>query len=200
MADTAAGRNREPKAYTKKIWRSIQEAEQQPPEEVLVQGHISKARSWMKLAEAQHCARNLGPHPRVGRPSTVHAPQNSGGPHPGPAQLDMEPHNYPARQNGPTLCTHSNLQASHSSNGGGQAGLDSHIEGQRIRLGAQHPLCGSDDRSRRPRNPTAQPSRPATERWTLYRLLAHARTLAEHSIQPYTGVMYVESMLQDWTK
>ena len=34
----------------------------------------------------------------------------------------------------------------------------------------------------------------------LYKLLAHARTLAERSIQPYTDVTYVEQMLQDWPK
>ena len=34
----------------------------------------------------------------------------------------------------------------------------------------------------------------------LYKLLAHARTLAEHSIQPYTDVTYVEPMLQDRPK
>ena len=47
---------------------------------------------------------------------------------------------------------------------------------------------------------TTQPPRPAPQQWTLYRLLAHARTLGEHSIQPYTDVTYVERMLQDWTK
>ena len=44
------------------------------------------------------------------------------------------------------------------------------------------------------------PSRPAPRHWTLYQQLAHARTLAEHSIQPYTEAAYVEPMLQDWTK
>ena len=49
--------------------------------------------------------------------------------------------------------------------------------------------------------PTATlPARPAPRQWTLYKQLAHARTLAEHSIQPYTDATYVERMLQDWTK
>ena len=45
-----------------------------------------------------------------------------------------------------------------------------------------------------------QPPRPAPHQWTLYRLLAHARTLAEHSIQPYKDCTYVEPMLQDWPR
>ena len=49
--------------------------------------------------------------------------------------------------------------------------------------------------------PTASlPPRPAPRHWTLYKQLAHARTLAEHSIQPYTEAAYVERMVQDWTK
>ena len=44
------------------------------------------------------------------------------------------------------------------------------------------------------------PSRPPPRNWTLYQQLAHARTLGEHSIQPYTDSAYVKRMLQDWTK
>ena len=40
----------------------------------------------------------------------------------------------------------------------------------------------------------------ATQQWTLYKLLAHACTLAKHSIQPYTDVTYVECMLHDRPK
>ena len=49
--------------------------------------------------------------------------------------------------------------------------------------------------------PTATPPpRPAPRHCTLYKQLAHAPTLAEHSIQPYTEAAYVERMVQDWTK
>ena len=44
------------------------------------------------------------------------------------------------------------------------------------------------------------PTRPAPRHRTLYKQLAHARTLAEHSIQPYKDAAYVERMLQDSTK
>ena len=44
------------------------------------------------------------------------------------------------------------------------------------------------------------PPQAGPRHWTLYQQLAHARTLAEHSIQPYTETAYVEHMLQDWTK
>ena len=44
------------------------------------------------------------------------------------------------------------------------------------------------------------PSRPAPQHWTLYQQLAHARSLAEHTIQLYTEGAYVQRMLQDWTK
>ena len=51
-----------------------------------------------------------------------------------------------------------------------------------------------------PEKTEIQPPRPTPQQWTLYKLLAHARTLAEHSIQPYTEVTYVERILQDWLK
>ena len=44
------------------------------------------------------------------------------------------------------------------------------------------------------------PSRPTPQQWTLYQRLAHAHTLAEHNINPYTANTYVESMPEDWKK
>ena len=56
-------------------------------------------------------------------------------------------------------------------------------------------LPDTDTGQPRRRSPSpSQPRPPHGEQ------LAHARTLAEHSIQPYTEAAYVESMLQDWTK
>ena len=51
-----------------------------------------------------------------------------------------------------------------------------------------------------PEPATTPPPRPVPRHWTLYQLLAHARTLADLSIQPYTEAAYVERMVQDWTK
>ena len=51
-----------------------------------------------------------------------------------------------------------------------------------------------------PEQTETQPPRPTPHQWALHKPLAHARTLAEHSIQPYTDVTYVERMLQDWPK
>ena len=48
-----------------------------------------------------------------------------------------------------------------------------------------------------PEPATTPPPRPAPRHWTLYQQLAHVRTLAEHSMQPYTEAAYVEHMLQD---
>ena len=70
------------------------------------------------------------------------------------------------------------------------------------------PLCTPPDtdtgqlrrRSPRPSQPRPPPPGPAPRHWTLYKQLAHAHTLAEHSIQPYTEAAYVERMLQDCTK
>ena len=61
------------------------------------------------------------------------------------------------------------------------------------------------NRATEKKEPTPEPAatprpRPAHRHWTLYKQLTHARTLAEHSIQPYTEAAYVEGMLQDWTK
>ena len=55
------------------------------------------------------------------------------------------------------------------------------------------------------KEPTAEPTatsprRPAPRHWTVYKQLADTRTLAEHSIQPYTDAAYMERMLQDFTK
>ena len=49
-----------------------------------------------------------------------------------------------------------------------------------------------------PEQTETQPPRPTPQRWTLYKLMAHACTQAEHSMQPYTDVTYVERILQDW--
>ena len=51
-----------------------------------------------------------------------------------------------------------------------------------------------------PKPAATPPPRPTPRHWTLYRQLAHARTVAEHSIRRYTEAAYVEHMLQDWTK
>ena len=51
-------------------------------------------------------------------------------------------------------------------------------------------------RAEDPEQTETQPPRLAAQQWTLYRLLAHARTLAEHSIQPYQDVIYLGRMLQ----
>ena len=51
-----------------------------------------------------------------------------------------------------------------------------------------------------PEQTETQPPRRTPQQWTLYKLLANVCTLAEHSIQPYTDVTYVEQMLQDWPK
>ena len=61
----------------------------------------------------------------------------------------------------------------------------------------RHAAAATEEKE--PEQAAAQPPRPARLQWTTYSQLAHARTLAEHSIQPYTDVTYVERMLQDWT-
>ena len=61
------------------------------------------------------------------------------------------------------------------------------------------------NRASEKKEPTPEPAATpppglAPGHWTLYRQLAHARTLAEHSIRPYTEAAYVECLLQDWTE
>ena len=51
-----------------------------------------------------------------------------------------------------------------------------------------------------PEQTVTQPPRPTPQQWTLYKLLAHARTLAEHSIQLYPDDTYLECMLQQRPK
>ena len=64
---------------------------------------------------------------------------------------------------------------------------------------------GHGHRATEKKEPTTEPAatppaRQAPRHRTLCKQLAHARTLAEHSIQRYTEAVYVERMLQDWTK
>ena len=63
----------------------------------------------------------------------------------------------------------------------------------------RHRLRATEKKEPTPDPAATPPPRPAPQHRTLYRQLSHARTLAEHSIQPYTEAAYVEHMLQDWT-
>ena len=51
-----------------------------------------------------------------------------------------------------------------------------------------------------PEQTVTEPPRPAPQQWILYTVLAHAHTLAEHSIQPSKDITYVVRLLQDWLK
>ena len=51
-----------------------------------------------------------------------------------------------------------------------------------------------------PEQTVTRPCTPAPKQWTLYGLLARARTLPENSIIAYTDFTYVKLMLQDWPK
>ena len=59
----------------------------------------------------------------------------------------------------------------------------------------QHGHRATETKKPRPEPAATPPPRPAPRHWTPYKQLAHARTLAEHSIQPYTAAAYVELML-----
>ena len=52
-------------------------------------------------------------------------------------------------------------------------------------------------RTKEPEQTAVQPTRPAAQQGTLYKQLVHARTLSEHSIEPYIGIIYLKDMLQD---
>ena len=64
----------------------------------------------------------------------------------------------------------------------------------------RHGHRATEKKESTPKPAATPPPRAAPRHWTLYRQLAHGRTLAEHSIQPYADAAYVERMVQDWTK
>ena len=65
---------------------------------------------------------------------------------------------------------------------------------------SRHGNRGAERKEPTPELTTSPRMRPAPQHWTLYEQLAHARTQAEHSIEPYSDTAYVDRMLQDWTK
>ena len=105
---TGTEENRDPGAYVQELRQDIQNAHQQSPEGVVVQGRVSKSGAWTNLAGSPR-AGSPDLHPRFRRPTASNPRRNSGGSRPNPAQLNSRPHHCPTRQNRAPLCMHCNM-------------------------------------------------------------------------------------------
>ena len=105
----------------------------------------------------------------------------------------------PHDKTGPPYARYATCRPTNAS--AGEAHLEFTPEREDHKYTLVHATCHGNrvaDRKKQPPEPTTtQAARPAPQRWTLYKQLAHARTLAGHSIQLYTDATYVERMLQD---
>ena len=90
-------------------------SQQKPPTGVVTQGCVSQTGTWLETND--HFQESHGPLQSSIPKISTHA-------HPDAAYLDVEPHHYPPRQNGPTLCTHCTMQNHNSIYGRGPLGLD----------------------------------------------------------------------------
>ena len=190
--------NREQGAYIQGLRQNIQNAHQQSQEGVVVQGGVSKTGAWTNLAGS----------PRAQEALTFI--QESDAPPPATHQetatsLVLTLHSW---TQGHTNVLHEKMCPPCASTATCQRTKASTGEWTPEREDDEYTLVHATNHSNEAAErkeatpaPTATPPlRPAPRHWTLYKQLAHARTLAEHSIRPYTESAYVERMLQDWTK
>ena len=199
---SATGENRDPGAYIQELRRDIQNAHQQSPEGVVVQGRETKTGAWTNLPGSP-CAQEAltfiqesdAPPPAIHEETA--------------AALVLTLHSW---TRGHTIVLHDKTAPPYASTttcrptnvSTGEA----HLEWTPEREDDQYTLVHATrhgNRATEKKEPAPEPAatpppRPAPRHWTLYKQLAHARTLAEHSIQPYTEAAYLERMLQDWTK
>ena len=180
----------------------MQNAQQQSPEGVVVQGREIKTGAWTNLTGAPRAQEALTFIQESDAPSPATLEETA-------AALVLTLHSWtPGHtivlhdKTGPPYERTATCRPTTASTG------EAHLESTPQREDDEYTLVHATQHGHRAtekKEPTPQPAptprpRPAPRHWTLYEQLAHARTLAEHSIQPYTEAAYVERMLQDWTK
>ena len=180
----------------------MQNAQQQPPEREVVQGREIKTGSWTNLTAAL-CAQEA--------PTFI---QESDAPP--PATLEetaaalvltllswMRGHTIVLHdKTPPPYARTATCRPTNASKG------EAHLEWTPEREDDEYTLVHAvrhGHRATKKKEPKLEPAatpprRPAPRHWTVHQQLTHASTLAEHSIQPYMEPVYVERMLQDWTK
>ena len=199
---TGTGENRDPGAYIQELRRDMQNAQQQLPEGVVVQGRETKTGAWKNLTGAPRAQEALTFIEESDAPPSPTLAETG-------AALVLTLH---SRTRGHTIVLHDRTGPPYVRTGtcrppNASTG-EAHLEWTPEREDDEYTLVHATrhgHRATKKKEPTPEPAatpppRPASRHWTLYQQLAHARTLAEHSIQPYTEAAYVERMLQDWTK
>ena len=200
MTDTAAGESHDPEAYTPTKGRCIQEAHQQQAEGVPVQRRVSRVRSWMELADLQH-AEEAWEYIQEsdGPPASMHKETAAG--------LILVLQSWTWNH---TITLHENMVPPYARTATCRPDTAARCQVNLVWTPTQknseytlvHTIrnVAAANEAKEPEQAIVQQTWPAFKQCTLYRELAHARTLAEHSIQLYTDVTYVQRMLQDWTK
>ena len=180
----------------------MQNAEQQSPEGVVVQGQETKAGAWTYLTGASHAKEALAFIQESDAPPPATLEETA-------AALVLTLHSW---TRGPTIVLHDKTGPPYARTATCRPTTTStgeaHLEWKPGREDDEYTLVHANRHGHREtekKEPTPEPAatpppQPAPRRWTLYQQLAHACTLAEHSIQLCTDAAYVERMLQDWTK
>ena len=177
----------------------MQKAQQQSPEGVVVQGHETKAGAWTNLTGDPHGKEALAFIQESDALPSATLEETA-------AALVLTLHSWTRGhtivlhdKTGPPYARTATCRPTTASTG------EAHLEWKSGREDDEYTLVHATRHGHREtekKKPTPEPAktpppRPAPRCWTLYQQLAHARTLAEHSIQPYTEAAYVERMLQD---
>ena len=197
---TSPGSNRDPGAYIQELRRDIHNAKQQSPEGVVVQGRETKTGAWTNLTRAPHAEEALDfiQESDVPPPATLEETAEA---------LVRILHSW---TRGHTIVLHDKTGPPYARTATCRPSIaatgEAHLKWKPEREDDEYTLVHAtrhghrEEKEPTPEPAATPPTRPTPRHWTLYRQLAHARTLAEHSIRPYTAVAYVERMLQDWTK
>ena len=199
---TGTGGNRDPGAYIQEQRGDMQNAQQQSPEGVVVQGRETKTGAWANLTGAPRAQEAPALIQEFDAPPPATFEETA-------AVLILTLHSWTQGhtivlhdKTGPRYARTATCRPTTVSTG------EAHLAWTPGREDDEYTLVHAirhGHRATKKKEPTPEPAatpppRPAPRHWTLYRQLEHACTLAEHSIQPYTEAVYVERMLQDWTK
>ena len=194
--------NRDPGAYIQELRQDIQNAHQQSPEKVVVQGRVSKTGVWTNLAGSRRAQEALTFIQESDAPLPATKEEKV-------AALVLTLHSW---TRGHTIVLHdktpppyartATCQRTNASTGEAQLEwtLERGDDQYTLVHATRHGGRVAERKEPTPEPTVTPPLRPAPRHWTLYKQLTHASTLAEHSIEPYTDAAYVERMLQDWTK
>ena len=160
----------------------MQEAHKQPPTGVITQGQLSKTASWREVTEAQHAQEALDHIQQLHDPPPAECEEAA-------LILVLTLHSWTW---GHTITLHEKtgppyaptVTCKPTTATAGEVHLDWALGQGDDEYTVAHTLPHENTpmKAEDPEQTETQPPRPAPQQWTLHRLLAHACTLAEHSI------------------